>query len=95
MTVRTGSTQHVLSFGNVTVSHKKVEVTFDSYKHSKRRPFTLAIPPLGGPACPIARLKEYFAVRGHEPGPLFMCPGDSPVQTSFFNDQLKAVLSAA
>ena len=24
-----------------------------------------------------------------------MCPGGSPVQTSFFNDQLKAVMSAA
>ena len=95
MTVRRGSTQHVLSFGNVTVSRKKVEVTFDSYKHSMGRPFTLAIPPMGRPACPLALLQEYFEVHGHEPGPLFMCPGGTPVSTSFSNDQLQAVLSLA
>lgn len=88
--------RHVLHLSNISISAKRIRVTFVSYKHSRGKPFCLSIPARSSPVCPVLHVSRYLSLRGNAQGPLFVFPGSSQaVSTAFFNAQLRASVTAA
>ena len=69
-------------------------ITFIKYKHSKSQSVTVTVKAGQPGACPVRIMKEYVAVRGARPGPLFLrTPGIlTPVTRSQFNAHLRSTL---
>ena len=70
-----------------------LKLVFHDYKHNyNQRPFALDIPRKSD-HCPVQTLLDYLAVRGSQPGPLFMNLDGSPVTRADFQDSLNLVLN--
>ena len=79
----TDSQGHVLS----------LRLHFHDYKHNyNQRPFALDIP-RKSQYCPVQFLLDYLAVRGAQPGPLFINFDGSAVPRSVFQESLNLVFS--
>lgn len=90
---------HILVRSNVkllrstTGQPSTLEVTFNSFKHSKGRPFTLSINRASNPNyCPVMAISQYLCLRSGVPGALFIFPDNVPVSSRYFNSMLKCIV---
>lgn len=88
------SGQHALALRQVTCTAVKdvpaLFIRFDSFKHSKGRPFTLQINQTeNGSYCPVRAMMQYLRLRPHGQGNLFVTQDNSPVSATNFNSVVK------
>ena len=84
-----------LSQVSISPSSKSLSISFEHYKHkATSTPFVLHIPPTRQPLPLTTVLIKYLAVRGPNPGPLFLYKG-KPVGRSFFVTHLNQCLQLA
>lgn len=65
-------------------------ITFDKFKHSKGRTFTLYISKCSNDLCPVQAMSNYLSLRPTLEGPLFVSRQNSPISSSFFNTIMKS-----
>ena len=66
---------------------------------SKTDPFSMGCMVLvgssGRPICAVAALQQYLELRGHSPGPLFVCEDGRPLTPALVNSWLRSILLSA
>ncbi len=84
----------VLQLHDICISPTSITIRMANFKHHRGPPVSLNIPtqtPME--YCPVQALREFLAIRGTQPGPLFCFPGGSPVTKAFFSNCLQASLN--
>jgi integrase len=84
---------NLLSYEQVKLKGKAMEIEFRHYKHSTGQTSSITITATPDRDCPIKTMEEYFQVRGNTPGPLFSTATGGPITRSFFNEQLRLTLA--
>lgn len=87
--------KHVLKFNNISLTKSHLTISFDSFKHHKGDPCSIAIPRTASQFCPAAHIESYLSLRGSRQGPLFLFPDHQPVPQSYVRSQLRASLHLA
>ncbi|KAK7504500.1 hypothetical protein BaRGS_00004366 [Batillaria attramentaria] len=75
---------HNLQVNSVRFLGSRVQIMFQSFKHSEGQAETRFINSNSRqPDCPIQALKDYIAVRGNTPGPLYTVHGSAVTRRTF------------
>lgn len=102
ITKTSGSTQHFILFGNVTIKSdaqygEYIEITIPHFKHAKSSTSTIRLQQNNTDSnlCPHKSLMQYLRIRKHDSPsqPLFSFMDGVPVSRQFFTDQLRLALS--
>lgn len=74
-----------------------LEITFKTWKHSMNQgQFTLLIQERQDKSfCPVETMKRYLALRGSNPGPIFVHPNGHPLTRDYFTPRLMAISALA
>ena len=86
--------QHALTVRQITCTNVNdvpaLFIRFDSFKHSKGRPFTLQINQTENPSyCPVRVMMQYLKLRPQGQDILFVTQDNSPVSAARFNSIVK------
>lgn len=102
ITKTSGSTQHFILFGNVTIKSdaqhgQYIEITIPLFKHAKSSTSTIRLQQnkTDSNLCPHESLMQYLSVRKHDSPshPVFSFMDGAPVSRQFFTEQLRLALS--
>lgn len=63
---------HTLTYQQSKLKNNTLQITLNSYKHSRQRHNQIRIPQTKGKHCPVMAFNKFIRVRGKEPGPLFL-----------------------
>ena len=79
------SAANLLQYSNIMLDNNcTLQVTFEHFKHSAGKSFTLRINSTKSVWCPVAALVAYLKLRGSAPGALFLNAQGQPVTRSKF-----------
>ena len=70
-----------------------IHILLRKYKHSKDSLFTLQILTQACLFCPVKCMSKYLSIRTHGNGPLFIFQNRKYVSASYFNTELKTVIT--
>lgn len=94
MTISHGNTINTLQLSNISINPQAVKVQFYHYKHSRKPAALWLHQQPRAQFCPVQALRDYLALRGSAPGPLFLNTHGKPLTHSAFTTQLKRSLAA-